>query len=121
MTISLDSLPEVTILVAAALVAVTLAIALLRRLQKYLMVLALVVGLTWGAVLYPKYKDRISLPNLSRIQLQLPVNNLKNPAAPPVFDLPPQPLPQESPLLDLEPASGGFQVVPDSRQQPLPR
>ncbi len=82
-----DLLLRTSIIILAALVAVTLAIAILRKLQSVLVVAALVVGIGWGVYLYPKYRDRLSLPNIDIPVLRIPAPNPIAPQTPANEDL----------------------------------
>src|SRR5262245_55291825 len=90
MTVQLDYLPDATVLVAVALVAVSIASLALRGLRAVLIVAAIIVGIGWGLVFYSKYKDRFSLPDLPRFRLNLPTFEFKKPQTPAAGDVLPQ-------------------------------
>ena len=77
MSMELQYLPEATLIIAMALLVVTLAIFALRKLQTLLIVAAVVIAIGWGIILFPKYKDRISLPDFPQIHTNLPTFEIK--------------------------------------------
>src|ERR1700734_4050803 len=82
MTISPNHLPEATVVVGALLALVSLAIIFLRHLRKVLVMVAALVVIGWGVVLYPKYKDQIRLDNLPDVHIEFPNRKAPESGAP---------------------------------------
>jgi hypothetical protein len=77
MTIQTDMWLGGLILLAVAVLVLSVAIVALRWLRNLLLVAALVLGIGAGGALYEKHKHRLSLPNIPGIRLE--IQPLKNP------------------------------------------